>query len=551
MSYLRHAIRSNDFGILRTIFGQDPGEDPLALAAELGNLEMFRFLVERGFDPRRPSAMIGACSRGNLDIVRYMFEHGAEYPDLDPDDPETDGASLLQKVLEIPPESPHKLDLAMLLIQHGASARESNVDGQSIMHLAAIAGREDIIRYLFDHHDDLNLHMDIDHEGHSALHLAAMHGHTTIVQLLVDRGSDIFAQSESGMSALDLAVLKEREDVIDYLLDRILLVPENVNRLSRALLFSALTANERVFHRLVDARTPVGMIEGAHPLHIAGTPSIAERLIDLGTRVDVATTEHFVQCEVAGLQPLHTLVHLDTPNAQNHRKAVETVEVLIQHGANVNARVPGTEETPLFFAARRASVKMTNLLLYSRADASAKNTQGETPLVIAAILGRGEVVEALIDYGVDVGETGSPDPGVQEMLDAERERVASSFLVSQIGLFATQSDDATPVLREIARRVNADLGMTSEGLTLDMLNHIFQTPAKWRKAQEQRVAVARILADMAHESLAVEYLSGLRAVMSARVGGRWWDDYVAAVFRRRATDDEIASDVAEMMRQSP
>ncbi len=77
----------------------------------------------------------------------------------------------------------------------------------------------------------------------------------------------------------------------------------------------------------------------------------------------------------------------------------EVVELLCDHGADVNARQPRLGSTPLHWAAQAGRADVVALLLTHGAQANAKTIKGETPLRWAVGSGHTEVVELLRQHG--------------------------------------------------------------------------------------------------------------------------------------------------------
>jgi ankyrin repeat protein len=130
----------------------------------------------------------------------------------------------------------------------------------------------------------------------------------------------------------------------------------------------------------VDAKT----IEGRTPLYVAamlpeGAPAM-RLLLGAGADVDAAT--------VLGATPLF-------PAATT---SVESAKLLLDHGANPNARAR-TGATPILFT-RGADV--IALLLGRGADARARSKTGESSLMEAAVRGDLAAARLLLDRGADV-----------------------------------------------------------------------------------------------------------------------------------------------------
>jgi ankyrin repeat protein len=80
------------------------------------------------------------------------------------------------------------------------------------------------------------------------------------------------------------------------------------------------------------------------------------------------------------------------------REQPESVKLLIEEGANVNAR-DYSGQTPLHFAAVYGRMASTELLIENGANVNAKDHNGDTPLAIAVKIGHKEVVKFLRKHG--------------------------------------------------------------------------------------------------------------------------------------------------------
>jgi ankyrin repeat protein len=124
--------------------------------------------------------------------------------------------------------------------------------------------------------------------------------------------------------------------------------------------------------------------DGFQALHLAaffGRADAAEALLERG-----ADPSEVSRHELIKVTPLHSAV------ASEGAENVRTVEVLLAHGAPVNAGVEGGH-TPLHSAAFNGNVAIVRLLLAHGADPNAAKDDGKTPLDLARERGHVDVLQ--------------------------------------------------------------------------------------------------------------------------------------------------------------
>jgi len=122
--------------------------------------------------------------------------------------------------------------------------------------------------------------------------------------------------------------------------------------------------------------------DGFTPLGLAvffGHPEAVKLLLDAGADVNLPSRESMKVTPLASASAARQL---------------EIARVLIEHGANVNARA-ANDFTPLHEAAASGKLDFAQLLLEHGADVNAKTMDGKTPLDYAREHNQHEMVELL------------------------------------------------------------------------------------------------------------------------------------------------------------
>jgi len=252
---------------------------------------------------------------------------------------------------------PPQLEIVKLLLKSGANvnAKADNswtalmeaAKGHSYLRKAFIdKGRKDVAtiptefaRLLLERGADANA---MDEAGRTALMTAAANGQTETVKLLIEAGVDVNAKDPDGGTAL------------------IYLIEGYVSLMQR------LPESDRVTVSTI-------------PIEIASL------LINAGADVNTETkdgTTVLMEASISGRADL--------------------VRLLVERGANVNAKFPRNGMTVLMFAGDTAHTKIVEVLIEKGADINARDNHGVTALISAAAGGHSDVVRLLIEKGADV-----------------------------------------------------------------------------------------------------------------------------------------------------
>jgi ankyrin repeat protein len=265
------------------------------------------------------------------------------------------------------------LDIAERLLTAGANPNASSTSGHIPLMEASRTGRGDLVKALTAAGAYVNA--ADPRWGQTPLMWAVAHRHTAVARLLVERGADVRARSKAGFSPLMFAAqqgdLETTRVLLEVGADLHARTPDGGSALliASASLEASTTGQFTVVNK-------------------SGHEAVALLLLEHGANPNVA--------DRGGITPLHAAV-------RNGR--LELTQALIARGANPNAQLSRPENvmfgdvderlwdagaTPLLTAAKAANVDLMRILVAYGADPIITTSDGTTPLMAAAGVGRTE-----------------------------------------------------------------------------------------------------------------------------------------------------------------
>lgn len=94
---------------------------------------------------------------------------------------------------------------------------QKNQQGATALHIAVDNEKQKSFKFLIDKFQDVNIK---DNEGMTALHYAVLIENDEMIQILLEKGADPNITDNSGQTVYDLAQVKQREIIDNYLINK-------------------------------------------------------------------------------------------------------------------------------------------------------------------------------------------------------------------------------------------------------------------------------------------------------------------------------------------
>jgi ankyrin repeat protein len=396
-------------------------QSPLADAAMRGNRAAAQALIERRADVNATqvdgtTALHWAVRNNDLDLTRQLLKAGASAN-------ATNRYGLTPLTLAAETGSAALVDA---LLASGGMANAASREGETVLMLAARAGNVPAVRSLLAKGADPNAAESWF--GQTALMWAAGENHAGVVTALIEAGASIDARSRAGEGQPK----RSTPDGVAFQTPH-----TNFPRGSfTPLMFAARDGALDGARALLDAGAAINLTQpdGMAALHLAiinAHYDVAALLVERGADVNLQDTSGRSPLFLtADLSRLEWLFSRPAPKASGRMEAIDLARLLLDKGADPNARITrkpallhheatgnasiATGATALFKAATTSDVPLFMLLLERGADPFLATQNKTTPFLAVAGLNWKDIasigtedeslklLQVLLDRGADV-----------------------------------------------------------------------------------------------------------------------------------------------------
>jgi ankyrin repeat protein len=367
-------------------------ETPLIKAVRNSDAAALRALLQKRVDVNAPepdgtTALHWAVSRNDVEGTKLLIKAGAKVTTAN-----RYGVTPLLQACETA-----GVPVVEALLSAGADANGTLPEGETALMIAARTGKADVVKALAAR--GAKVDAKENWHGQTAMMWAASEDHGEVVKALVELGADFKARTAGGFTPLLFAV---REGKLNA---------------TRALLELGADVNDELRPAAPPARSGQIATSGnnaGNPLRPSGNGEGTSALILAITNKQYEVAKFLVEHgadtngKSVGWTALHELAYIRKPNVGkglppqedvDHMDTLELARILLDHGANVNARQTKERRdgarndmnrvgaTPLLLAAKHADVPFMRFLAAHGADPRIATTDNDSVLMAAAGVG--------------------------------------------------------------------------------------------------------------------------------------------------------------------
>ena len=174
-------------------------------------VEAVRYLTKIGAnvnvkynEPPDDTPLHSAAENGNLEIVKCLIENGALINEKGNNGCPPLSAAVCEGEFEV----------VKFLIENGAVVNAKDDQDFTPLHLGAKEGKLEVIKYLIENGAKIE---STDHDGDTPLHMAALNGHIEVVKCFIENGARIDPKNDRDKTPHFVAAKSNHKDVVEYL----------------------------------------------------------------------------------------------------------------------------------------------------------------------------------------------------------------------------------------------------------------------------------------------------------------------------------------------
>ncbi len=366
----------------------DDGDTPLMIAASRGNLQIIKYLIQKGGDVHQKNkhhenAVFFAAKNGQMETLHFLQEAGADFLVINDKG---------ENALMLAAQNGHK-DSVSLLLDHGVPADLKSKNGNTAFQYALESSQFEIAELLFK--------KTTTNAKEEALFKAIIKGDIDSVRWLVEHGVSLAATTESQLTPILFAARLGKTQLIEYFLG---IEPDLIQATDKDgdnLLFVAIkTQRSLLVMHLIE--------KGYFSIHDHNSKGKTPLLV--AAEMNSETIVTFLHQSGASLEEQdsdgNTALHLLIAQG-NYGEAMSYIHA---HSPNLIFTKNNKEEIPLHTAIRyKQNYEVKKLLQLVALNPQqkkqlleARDHEGNTPLLIAVATQNAEAIPLLLGAGADV-----------------------------------------------------------------------------------------------------------------------------------------------------
>jgi ankyrin repeat protein len=285
-----------------------------------------------------------------------------------------------------------RLDVIHVLLENGADVNACRDDGNTVLLYAVKVKLPEMIQVVLEHGANMNV---CDANGDTVLSYALKNKLPEVIQMALAHGADVNARNREGETALHRLVRISDREAFEILMRHGADVNARDSYGRTSLMFAVQHVQMAMLEAVTERALQMNSKDGDRSLHHASLSSTTEE-----TDTPYSLLQHGVDTDVRGykVEPLFTAA------VSNQVYGIENVQVLLRHGADVNAS-DNCKRTALHMVVQRLDVVIVGNILRNNANVNAREDRDDTPLMQAVSenqTANTSVIELLLKNGADV-----------------------------------------------------------------------------------------------------------------------------------------------------
>ena len=292
-------------------------------------------------------------------------------------------------------------EIVKYLLKKGADDKAVDFSGKTALMYAAINSNPKNAEILIDNDKILFINFaevdTADFDNFTALAYAVINGDAETCQVLIDNGADVnrtVGVDEDEYSMLNLVIYYGTPEILSLFIENKAKINQVDNNGGTPLIYSIICNNENAFKILVRSGADPDLtdLDGTPPIHYAvyyQLPNMVDMLLANGANVNSVDRGGQNALHILSMQNEYSEAQLDMANT------------LLKYGIDINAETK-SKQTALMLAITNGNSEFARFLIENGSDIFIADNDGWNALIYSIYFEDADIVNLLLEEGADV-----------------------------------------------------------------------------------------------------------------------------------------------------